>query len=278
MSGRPQFDRQYIEDEFERIAGVLDSGVTVYLVGGGAMSFRDLKDATKDIDLVVTEIAGFKRLLSTLTQMGYEEVVEPGEAYQRLGAKFVVQNADGCQIDLFNKQIANKLIFSPGMVARSDELLNEGHLAVRMASLEDIFLFKSVAERPDDIDDMAALVRTDLEFEVIENEIAKQVDILESEYFTTVVSESLERLEDRHGLQTPLDEIIIEYHRRFTDGWELLLALDQDTPRPVAELGEELDLGEDEIERRFEYLEGFGYAIRDQEGIIDTGKRGKFKR
>lgn len=278
MSGRPQFDREYIEAEFKRIAEELESRVSVYLVGGGAMSFRDLKDATKDIDLVVTEVEEFERLVATLTQMGYKEIVEPGEAYQCLGAKLVVQNDDGCQIDLFNKQIANKLLFSSGMASRSDELLDEGHLSVRTASLEDIFLFKSVAERPDDVDDMAALVRTDLEFEVIADEIANQIELLGSEYFTTVVSESLERLEDRHGLQTPLDEIIIEYHQRFTEGWELLLALDENTPRPVLELVEELDLDEKEIERRFEYLKGFDYAAEVPGGLVDTGKRGKFKR
>lgn len=278
MSGRPQFDREYIEAEFERIAEELESRVTVYLIGGGAMSFRDLKDATKDIDLVVTEVEEFERLVATLSQMGYEEIVEPGEAYQRLGAKLVVQNDDGCQIDLFNKQIANKLLFSSEMASRSDELLDEGHLSVRTASLEDIFLFKSVAERPDDIDDMSALVRTDLEFEVIADEIANQIELLGSEYFTTVVSESLERLEKRHGLQTPLDEIIIEYHQRFTEGWELLLALDEDTPRPIPDLAEELDLDEKKIERSFEYLKGFDYAAEVPGGLIDTGKRGKFKR
>lgn len=55
MSGRPQFGRKYIEAEFERIASELESAVTAYLVGGGAMAFRELKDTTKDIDLVVTE-------------------------------------------------------------------------------------------------------------------------------------------------------------------------------------------------------------------------------
>lgn len=189
MSGRPQFGREYIEAEFEKIASELESAVTAYLVGGGAMAFRDLKDTTKDIDLVVTEDEQFERLLTTLRGMGYEELREPGEEYQRLEAKLVVRNDDGCQIDLFNKQIADKLLFSQGMETRSEDLRNEGHLSVRMASLEDIFLFKSVAERPDDIDDMATLIQTELDFDEIEDEIAAQVELLGSEYFTTIVSD-----------------------------------------------------------------------------------------
>lgn len=278
MSGRPQFDRKYIEAEFERIASELESAVTAYLVGGGAMAFRELKDTTKDIDFVVTEDEQFEHFLTTLPGMGYEELREPGEEYQRLGAKLVVRNDDGCQIDLFNKQIADKLLFSQGMETRSEDLRNDGQLSVRMASLEDIFLFKSVAERPDDIDDMATLIQTELDFDVIEDEIAAQVELLGSEYFTTVVSESLERLDDRHEIQTPLDEVIIEYHQRFTDGWELLIGLDRDTPRSVSELATELNLDATEIERRFEYLKRFGYASRTSEGLIDTGKRGRFKR
>lgn len=242
------------------------------------MSFRELKDTTKDIDLVVTDEEEFKRLLATLRGMGYEELREPGEEYERLGAKLVVRNDDGCQIDLFNKQIADKLIFSQGMERRSEVLHDVGYLSVRMASLEDVFLFKSVAERADDIDDMATLIQTELDFDEIEDEIAAQVELLGSEYFTTVVSESLARLDERYEIQTPLDELIMEYHRRFTEGWELLVKLTQEKPRTISELAEELDLDETEIQRRFEYLNTFGYASRVSEGLIDTGKRGKFKR
>nr|WP_245547776.1 hypothetical protein [Halovivax ruber] len=52
---RPTFGREYIESEFRRIADGLSEPLTVYLIGGGAMSLRDLKGATKDIDLVVAD-------------------------------------------------------------------------------------------------------------------------------------------------------------------------------------------------------------------------------
>ncbi len=50
---RPIFGREYIEDEFQRIGEGLSEPLTVYLIGGGAMSLHDLKGSTKDIDLVV---------------------------------------------------------------------------------------------------------------------------------------------------------------------------------------------------------------------------------
>jgi hypothetical protein len=44
---RPTFGREYIENEFQRIADGLSAPLTAYLIGGGAMSLRDLKGATK---------------------------------------------------------------------------------------------------------------------------------------------------------------------------------------------------------------------------------------
>lgn len=107
------------------------------------MSLRNLKDTTKDIDLVVTTDEEYSRLLGALTGMEYDEITELGEAYERLGARHCLKNDDGCQIDLFNKQIADKLFFSDGMTDRSEELLGKHHLSIRIASLDDIFLFKS---------------------------------------------------------------------------------------------------------------------------------------
>jgi hypothetical protein len=52
---RPTFGREYIENEFQQIAAGLSDPLTVYLIGGGAMSLRDLKGATMDIDLVVAD-------------------------------------------------------------------------------------------------------------------------------------------------------------------------------------------------------------------------------
>jgi hypothetical protein len=37
---RPTFGREYVENEFQRIADGLSDPLTVYLIGGGAMSLR----------------------------------------------------------------------------------------------------------------------------------------------------------------------------------------------------------------------------------------------
>lgn len=278
MNTRPQFDQEYISQEFEKIGSAIETEVTAYLVGGGAMSFRDLKDTTKDIDLVVTEDEKFERLLDTLGEVGYKEVTELGDEYDQLGARICVKNDDGCQIDLFNTQIADKLFFSEGMKKRSEDLRSNTYLSVKVASLEDIFLFKSVAERPADIDDMATLVRTELDFEAIEREIRTQVELIGGERFTTIISESLEKLDERHNIQTPLDETIEGHYGRYMQGLELRMALDEEKPKQIDKLAEELDLSEEEAETRIDYLERFGAAERSSGGVVDTGKHDRFKR
>lgn len=80
---------------------------------------------------------------------------------------------------MFNRQVANKLIFSDGIQQRSKEYLTSDELTIQLTALEDIFLFKTVAKRPDDIDDMNTLVQTSLDFEAIEREIETQIELLE---------------------------------------------------------------------------------------------------
>ena len=47
------FDKTYIEKQLEIIDSFLKKPINVYVIGGGAMGFYDLKTATKDIDVIV---------------------------------------------------------------------------------------------------------------------------------------------------------------------------------------------------------------------------------
>jgi hypothetical protein len=83
---RPRFGREYIENEFQRIETGLSAPLTVYLIGGGAMSLRDLKAATKDIDLVVPDGDAYGQLWAVLMDLGYAEVQSLDPDYRTLGA------------------------------------------------------------------------------------------------------------------------------------------------------------------------------------------------
>ena len=280
MSSRERFGRDYIEAELRKISDQLQTEVEAYLIGGGAMALHQpsLKDTTKDIDLVVADETALSRLMGVLDELGYEEVTDLGDEYDRLGARHCVRNDAGCQFDVFYRQIADKLFFSDGMQARSQQFLSSEYFSVGLVSFEDIFLFKAVAERPDDIGDMATLVQTGLDFDVIADELERQVELLGGEFFVTVVSASLERLDEAEGIQTPLDSVVREYYQRYMEGYELRIQLDEEAPKSVSELAAELGVSDEEIERRYGYLEEYGFAERTPEGIQDTGKHDEFTR
>ena len=276
MTPRPQFDAAYIEAELEELEATLHTGITAFLIGGGAMAFRGLKDTTKDIDLVVTTEAEFDRLLAALDERGYEEVSNLDETYQQLGARLCVENDDGCRIDVFNRQVANKLIFSEGMQQRSEDHLSSEQLSVRLTALEDIFLFKTVAKRPDDIDDMNTLVQTSLDFEVIEREIAAQIQLLNGKRFTTHIRESLDELYDQYEVQTPLENRIDAYYTQYMDELEVRLVLSEDEPMSAEAIAEERGLNRSHVEEQLQRLEAYGYAERTESGVVDTGKQSEF--
>nr|WP_247382165.1 hypothetical protein [Halorientalis brevis] len=98
---RPTFGRAYVEAEFQQLADELADPLTVYLIGGGAMSLRDLKGATKDIDLVVADGDAYAQLWAVLMELSYTEVQSLDPDYRALGATSCVENDDGCRIDIF---------------------------------------------------------------------------------------------------------------------------------------------------------------------------------
>ena len=263
---RERFESEYIRSELKRIGEHLETSVTCYLLGGGSMAFRDLKETTKDIDLVVTNGDALRRLQATLLDCGYEIVREPGEEYNELGAQRILENDDGCRIDIFNRQVVDKLVLSDGMCERSVTHLKAGALTVALVSAEDVFLFKSVAGRTDDVDDMFTLVQTGLDFDVIEAELERQIDLLGQELFVSYVNEALVALEDRHNVTTLLETTVRGITDRVYRELELLQALDESAS--VSALHETHELPAEEIDEAIQSLEHKGVVSVDGDRIV----------
>jgi hypothetical protein len=273
MTPRPQFDAAYIEAELQELGATLHADVTAFLIGGGAMAFRGLKDTTKDIDLVVTTEDEFDRLLAALGDQGYEEVSDLDETYQQLGARLCLENDAGCRIDVFNRQVANKLISSDGMQERSEQYLTSSELTVQLTALEDIFLFKTVAKRPDD---MNTLIQTGLDFDAIGREITAQVTLLDGKRFTTHIRESLDKLNEQYEVQTPLEDTVDEYYAQYMDELEVRLVLDEEDPMSVEAIAEGRGLDRSHVAEQLAQLETYGHVRRTDSGYVDTGKRDAF--
>jgi hypothetical protein len=266
---RGNFGREYIENELQELGANLKTSLEIYLIGGGAMSFLNLKDATKDIDVVVSNTEDLSSLIGALETRDYEKVKEPETEYEELGASAILENEDSCRFDIFDRQVVDKLIFSEGMEERSEEVMGAGNLTVKLTSPEDIFLFKSVAGRSTDIDDMNTLVQTGLDFETVEKEIERQTDLLEEELFVTYIGEALGELRERHGVTIPLTEYVQERSESFYEQLELLMEIREEGPISTERLVEETEVKKEVAEERLERLKERG-EIRREDGYWAT--------
>jgi len=74
-----------IKEFLEEFDSWLSESVTVYLLGGSAMTVRGLKDQTEDIDLAVGVVSEFEHVYQTLTSQGFTVVDEPTESFEGVG-------------------------------------------------------------------------------------------------------------------------------------------------------------------------------------------------
>lgn len=230
-----------------------------------SLALRDLKGATKDLDLVVASGDAYGHLWSVLESIRYSVVQSLEPDYQALGATSCVENNDGCRLDIFNKQVANKLILTNGMCERSEPFIATDSLFVHLVSNEDIFLFKLIAGRDDDIEDMNMLVQAGLDFDVVQSELERQIDRLGDDQFVTFANEALFDLNERYGVVTPIEDHVQELTAQYYRGLEVLLALDE--PKTVDELAFELGLDPAQITDRVTYLVEFDRVFRDGETV-----------
>ncbi|WP_336136444.1 hypothetical protein [Natronomonas amylolytica] len=152
------------------------------------------------------------------------------------------------------------------MRQRSETYLDAGGLSVALVSAEDIFLFKSVAGRTDDIEDMFALVQTELDFDVIEDELEQQIELLGQELFVTHTNEALLELEAQHNISTPLAERVSEITERVYQELEVLQAFEWSISR--SEVKAAVDLPPDAVDDAIQHLTEKDVVAVDNDVIV----------
>jgi|Deesub1362B_J571_1020462.scaffolds.fasta_scaffold07659_3 hypothetical protein len=222
---RRSFDREYILREFDRIDAGLDRELWIYMIGGGAMALAGIKEATKDVDIVVSGSKDARRLLSILSDIGYRKVLKPGEEYIKMGASFILENDEGFRWDIFVAQVMRKFIFSESMKSRATTFGNYKNLKVGVASNSDIFLFKSITEREGDLEDMNLLVRAGIDSKDLLQEVETQRKLLGTEVWLTYLNAKLAELEEKYGVTLPVKEKIEVMARKVYYKFEVLSLL-----------------------------------------------------
>lgn len=165
------FKPDELEAMLARVGEALPTELRLYLIGGCAMSFRGLKDKTKDVDAVLLDRSGLKLLGSVLKRLNFTQDTDLDDFY--LSAVMVFKHGDS-RIDLFVRDVCKQLVFTDRMVKRAKLYKNFGKLFVYLASNEDIFLFKAITDREKDIDDCLSLLTIGVDSRIIVDEMEKQ--------------------------------------------------------------------------------------------------------
>ncbi len=172
------------------------------------MAVANLKEATKDIDVVVETSEEVHALESVLTNLGYSKATPNLEIDGRMRASVILQNPDGFRWDIFERVVAGKFHLSPGMKlrARTHETSTD-RLVARLLSMEDVFLMKGVTEREGDLQDMATIAEHGMKWETIAKECDWQSK-RSGRIWENSVCNSLKELKAKYRITSPVEKKI----------------------------------------------------------------------
>jgi hypothetical protein len=204
MTQRPSFNRYYLQQEFEKL-DAKTRPVTLYLIGGGAMAFYGLKDATKDIDIILTSAEQLEELLIALSSVGYKKPDQAlvTKSYCKMQTSAIMENKEGFRWDLFVNKVCNALILSEEIKQRAKQLYKGSNLTVLITSKEDIFFFKGITEREADLDDMRILSESGLDWKLISKECQMQ-SAMAGVPWEMALSQNLQDLKQRYHIDAPI--------------------------------------------------------------------------
>jgi len=260
---QPPFRLQRVHELFEKLGTKLEREVAAYCFGGVNLLLAELKEATKDVDLVVEDEKGFKALHLALLELGYHLLGkrELGKEERRLEASGIYVQEGLPRVDIFTRRIcrAFELTDSMRLGARA---MRFGKLRVNFMSLEAVFLLKSVTDREGDILDMEAIARHGVDWKLLER-IYWEEEKLVGPRFCLDVLDSLEMVQKRSGARTPFLRGLLR--RCLEEGVKRSVELGA---RSVADLKRFLDFPEVTLRRAAERL-----AARGEIRLVKRGRR-----
>ncbi|MEA3514957.1 MAG: DUF6036 family nucleotidyltransferase [Nanoarchaeota archaeon] len=190
-----------IEKLFKEIDKVAEKKINLFVIGGAVLLQQDLKDGTKDIDLVVDTKGDFMEFQKALENLEFKPQI-PGKEYGHMNLNQIFQKGD-FRVDLFYKEVCGKFSLTEDMMQRANTILYLEKLNVAHCSNEDIFLFKTMTERDGDLEDCIRLGVPGINWEIIIKELQNQIKHSNQDLWITWVGERLDILEDK-GLVIPV--------------------------------------------------------------------------
>lgn len=223
------FNKQELESLLLKVGENISSSIRIYMIGGCALSFKGLKDRTKDIDIIVDNQKDFNILDYSIKESGFQSMSERESEFYITA--LAVYKKDDSRIDVFLKQVGKMLFLTKSMIQRAEKYKKFGELNVYLIANEDIFLFKMMTSREGDIYDCDRIIRGGINYEIIYNEMLEQSKEEGKRWFFWVY-ENLCRLENYNKISIPIkDKVFIlvkrYWNERPTDFMESIENLEQ---------------------------------------------------
>lgn len=180
----------------------LSKKITVYAIGGTAMMFLGLKDATLDIDLVFENKDDKKYFKEAIKSLGYKGVDSIMVYGGRVNKPEMLTLGDE-RFDLFIEEVID-FIFSQNMMERANQTHQFGDkLILKVANPHDIILMKCATDRLKDIDDARNIInRMDVDWNLILEEAKNQYKLGKKRAIFDL-GDFLERLEEKFKIKAP---------------------------------------------------------------------------
>ena len=262
---RRKFTKEYMLNQMKVIASTLPTPISIYLIGGGGMALYGLKEATKDIDVVLSSSDDLKILVDTLRQLNYIPMKQLPREYRKMGASAIVENRDGFRWDIFHKQVCRALVVSENMISRATKVFEEGNLSVHLLSKEDIFLFKGITERDLDLEDMSSLAESGIDWNTIITECLQQSKS-SGTIWEAALYERMVDLREKYGIRSPFEKRLRAIaEEKMTE--RRLITIIERGPNTVKEISAEMGFSETLVRREIMRL------VREGKLKADTATR-----
>ncbi|MDP3027208.1 MAG: hypothetical protein Q8N63_05845 [Nanoarchaeota archaeon] len=205
------FNKEELDNLLVKIGSKIKKQIKIYMIGGCALSFKGLKLATKDIDIIITSKEDFQVFDNSMKENGFESGSDRENDFY--ATALAVYRKDESRIDVFLKQVGKMLFLSESMIKRAKECKTYGNLIVYLVSNEDIFLFKAMTSREGDVYDCDRLMKEGIDYKIVYNEIVEQSKSGKKWFFW--VYESLCRLENYNKIKTLMKNKVFELVNKY---------------------------------------------------------------
>ena len=149
--------------------------IECYVIGGSAMMYYGMKDATKDIDLVFENEKDMGELVHLLKDLGYKEKDTKILYLKKKNTPILLERET--RFDIFLDKIISTVL-SDTMKERTRAVYEYNNLIIKVISPEDLIITKCATERAGDRKDALEIMKkTNINWDIIIKESIHQAEL-----------------------------------------------------------------------------------------------------